>query len=67
MFSVNRGPAVSSYPDSDKVGVWTDGFDPDGLIFARDTSVPWSHGEDGWERADGSSITLALRIPTVIW
>ncbi len=52
MFSVNRGPAVSIYPDSNKVGVWTDGFDPEGLIFVRDAAVPWSHGEDGWDRAD---------------
>ena len=52
LFSVNRGPAVSIYPDSNKVGVWTEGFDPDGLIFVRDTKVPWSHGEDGWDKAD---------------
>jgi uncharacterized cupin superfamily protein len=50
VFSRAADPAVSVYPDSDKVGVWA-GSDTDHL-FVRDTAVPWSHGEDGWDRAD---------------
>jgi uncharacterized cupin superfamily protein len=51
VFSSARVPAVSVYPDSDKIGVWS-GHDPDELIFERGTAVPWSQGEDGWDRAD---------------
>jgi uncharacterized cupin superfamily protein len=50
MFSNSRTPAVSVYPDSDKIGVWP-GVDSDELIFRRGTAVPWSDGEEGWERA----------------
>ena len=51
MFSRSRLPAVSVYPDSDKIGVWT-GNEPDELIFKRGTAVPWSEGEDGWHLAE---------------
>lgn len=51
MFSSARVPAVSVYPDSDKIGVWP-GEESDELIFRRGTAVPWSDGEDGWDRAD---------------
>lgn len=37
-------PTVSVYPDSDKVGVWTEGKADDGL-FLRPTSVPYYEGE----------------------
>jgi uncharacterized cupin superfamily protein len=50
MLSSACTPAVSVYPDSDKIGVWP-GDEADGLIFERGTRVPWSHGEEGWERA----------------
>ena len=50
MFSSSRVPAVSVYPDSDKIGVWS-GNEPDELIFKRSTAVPWSEGEDGWHLA----------------
>jgi uncharacterized cupin superfamily protein len=50
MFSSSRTPAVSVYPDSDKIGVWS-GHEQDELIFERSTAVPWSHGEEGWDRA----------------
>jgi len=50
MFSGSRVPAVSVYPDSDKVAVWS-GNDPDELIFKRPTAVPWSEGEEGWQLA----------------
>jgi uncharacterized cupin superfamily protein len=48
MFSSSQVPAVSVYPDSNKVGVWP-GNEVDELVFRRDTAVPWSDGEDGWE------------------
>ncbi len=50
MFSSSRVPAVSVYPDSDKIGVWS-GDEPDELIFKRATAVPWSEGEEGWDLA----------------
>jgi uncharacterized cupin superfamily protein len=50
MFSSASVPAVSVYPDSDKIGVWS-GNEPDELIFKRSTAVPWSEGEDGWHLA----------------
>ena len=50
MFSSSRAPAVSVYPDSDKIGVWS-GNEPDELVFKRSTAVPWSEGEEGWELA----------------
>src|SRR5256885_16419263 len=50
MFSNARVPAVSVYPDSDKIGVWP-GDEGDELIFKRSTAVPWSEGEEGWENA----------------
>jgi uncharacterized cupin superfamily protein len=50
MFSSARVPAVSVYPDSNKIGVWP-GDERDELIFRRDTAVPWSDGEEGWENA----------------
>jgi hypothetical protein len=50
MFSSARVPAVFVYPDSDKIGVWS-GNEADDLIFRRGTAVPWSDGEEGWDRA----------------
>ena len=50
MLSNARVPAVSVYPDSDKIGVWP-GEEADELIFRRGTAVSWSDGEDGWEKA----------------
>ena len=51
LFSRTRLPAVSVYPDSNKIGVWS-GDAPDDLIFVRDTAVSWSHGEQGWDKTD---------------
>ena len=51
LFSRNHIPAVSVYPDSNKIGVWP-GDPADDLIFVRETAVPWSHGEEGWNQAD---------------
>jgi uncharacterized cupin superfamily protein len=51
VFSSARVPAVSVYPDSDKIGVWS-GHEPDELIFERGSAVAWSHGEEGWNEAD---------------
>jgi len=50
MFSSARVPAVSVYPDSDKIGIWP-GNEPDELIFKRATAVPWSEDEEGWDLA----------------
>jgi uncharacterized cupin superfamily protein len=52
VFSSARTPAVSVYPDSDKIAVWS-GHDADEGIFERGSAVPWAHGEEGWDRADG--------------
>ena len=49
-FSSSRVPAVSVYPDSDKIGVWS-GNEADELIFKRASAVPWSEGEEGWHLA----------------
>ena len=49
LFSCACVPAVSVYPDNDKIGVWP-GNDEDDLIFLRDSAVSWSHGEEGWDR-----------------
>jgi uncharacterized cupin superfamily protein len=48
MFSSSASPAVSVYPDSDKIGVFP-GTEVDELVFRRATAVPWSDGEEGWE------------------
>jgi uncharacterized cupin superfamily protein len=48
MFSSSRVPAVSVYPDSNKIGVWP-GNEFDDLVFRRDTAVPWADGEEGWD------------------
>jgi uncharacterized cupin superfamily protein len=50
LFSSARVPAVSVYPDSDKIGVFP-GDESHDLIFKRSTAVPWSEGEDGWQNA----------------
>ena len=51
MFSSAQVPAVSVYPDSDKIGVWP-GDEADDLVFRRGSAVPWSDGEEGWDKAD---------------
>jgi uncharacterized cupin superfamily protein len=52
MFSSSspRRMAVSVYPDSDTIGVFTAGEDD--LVFERRTALPWGHGEEGWNKAD---------------
>ena len=50
LFSSSRAPAVSVYPDSDTIGVWP-GDEENDLVFKRGTAVPWSTGEEGWEKA----------------
>ena len=45
MFSSSRVPAVSVYPDSNKIGVWP-GNEADDLVFRRDTAVSWGDGEE---------------------
>jgi uncharacterized cupin superfamily protein len=46
MFSSSRAPAVSVYPDSNKIAVWP-GNEADDLVFRRATAVAWSDGEEG--------------------
>jgi uncharacterized cupin superfamily protein len=50
LFSKVDVPAVSVYPDSDKIGVWADA-DDEAFFFKRGTAVEWAEGEDGWNRA----------------
>jgi uncharacterized cupin superfamily protein len=50
VFSSAHVPAVSVYPDSNKIGVWP-GDDENELVFRRDSAVPWVDGEEGWEKA----------------
>jgi uncharacterized cupin superfamily protein len=50
MFSSSRAPAVSVYPDSDTIGVYP-GDEENDLVFERGAAVPWSHGEEGWDKA----------------
>jgi uncharacterized cupin superfamily protein len=50
MFSSARVPAVSVYPDSNKIGVWP-GDEENALVFRRDSAVPWSDGEEDWDEA----------------
>jgi len=50
LFSNLRVPAVTVYPDSDKIGIWP-GDEANDLIFKRGTAVPYSEGEAGWETA----------------
>jgi uncharacterized cupin superfamily protein len=50
MFSSAQTPAVSVYPDSDKICVWP-GNEADELAFRRDTAVPWLEGEEGYSDA----------------
>jgi uncharacterized cupin superfamily protein len=46
MFSTVKHPAATVYPDSDKVGLYTDG--PDGsLLFRRGDAVDYYEGESG--------------------
>ena len=52
MFSSSGSPpAVVVYPDSDTIGVFT-GDEAEDLVFKRSTAVPWSYGEEGWDKAD---------------
>lgn len=51
IFSNARTPAISVYPDSDKVGVFS-GDPADDYFLPRGAAVAWAHGEEGWNRAD---------------
>ena len=50
LFSSARVPAVSVYPDSNKIGVWPRDEENE-LVFRRDSAVPWADGEEGWQKA----------------
>ena len=49
MFSDVKWPAVTVYPDSDKVGVFT-GNEDDNALFPRNAAVEYFHGEAGTGR-----------------
>jgi uncharacterized cupin superfamily protein len=52
MFSSARQPAVTVYPDSDKIGVWP-GHDPDNVMLLRASGqVGYYEGETGEETGD---------------
>jgi uncharacterized cupin superfamily protein len=44
LFSSSRTPAVSVYPDSDKIGVWTEGR-RDNIMVRRESGVDYYDGE----------------------
>lgn len=44
MYSTVKYPAVTVYPDSDKLGVWTEGK-VDNVIVERSSAVEYFHGE----------------------
>jgi uncharacterized cupin superfamily protein len=43
-------PAISVYPDSNKIGVFPTATEDH--FFRLDTGVEWATGEEGWNRAD---------------
>jgi uncharacterized cupin superfamily protein len=45
MFSENRWPGASVYPDSDKIGIWTGGDRSDDLMVRRSSGVDYYDGE----------------------
>jgi len=45
MFSDLRWPAATVYPDSDKVGIWTDRDRTDSLLTRRSSGVEYYDGE----------------------
>ena len=46
MFSSGREPAVSVYPDSDKIGVWTGNPDDKLMLKRADGQVAYWEGEE---------------------
>lgn len=54
MFSDNRHPAITSYPDSGKVGVWT-GIEAENLMVERRHDVAYFHGEPSRGEDDGAA------------
>jgi hypothetical protein len=47
MFSTVKHPAVTVYPDSDKIGVYTGGDRSDDVIVRRSSGVGYFDGEPG--------------------
>jgi uncharacterized cupin superfamily protein len=45
MFSENRWPGATVYPDSDKIGIWTGGDRSDDLLVRRSSGVDYFDGE----------------------
>lgn len=47
MFSSQREPSVSVYPDSDKIGVWVPGGNDNVMLHRASGNVPYYDGETG--------------------
>jgi uncharacterized cupin superfamily protein len=62
MFSGARTPAVSVYPDSDKIGVWP-GDEENALVFRRDTPFPGRMERQAGIRRDFRRAELRLVAP----
>jgi uncharacterized cupin superfamily protein len=45
MFSENRWPSATVYPDSDKIGIWTGGDRSDDVLVRRASGVDYYDGE----------------------
>ena len=52
VWSSARVPAISVYPDSNKIGVFPTAAGDADHFFTLDTRVEWAHGEEGWNTAD---------------
>ncbi len=51
MYVYDLPPGRSSSPiTSNKISIWP-GDEVDELVFRRDTALPWSDGEEGWDTA----------------
>ena len=49
MWSENVMPGATTYPDSDKIGIWSDS-EPDGVLFRRSSAVDYFDGETSDQR-----------------
>ena len=49
MFGENVHPGATTYPDSDKIGIWSDAV-PGGVLFRQSTALDYFDGETGDQR-----------------
>ena len=64
MWSTVVYPSATSYPDSDKIGVWT-GFKPEDVMVERSSNVEYYDGETAGEDPDMGTPRAALHAPVV--